>query len=137
MTSSGVPPRSDINITPLIDVMLVLLIIFMVVTPVAQRSVDTSIPHEAAPDHGTQPETLVLALDRDGPRLNGMRLPMETLEAHCRELFLTRSDKTLFVRAEGDVPYGTVVAAMDAAKGGGVERIGIITGARLPRPDVH
>jgi biopolymer transport protein ExbD len=59
---------------------------------------------------------------------------MESLETHCRERFAIRDDKTLFVKAEGDVPYGVVVAAMDAAKGGGVQRIGIITAKQRRQP---
>jgi biopolymer transport protein TolR len=133
MTRSGLEEHSDINITPLIDVMLVLLIIFMVVTPVAQRSLDTSIPEAPRERTTPDPPAVVLALDREGPQLDGLRVPMESLETHCRERFAARNDKTLFVKAAGDVPYGVVVAAMDAAKGGGVQRIGIITTRREER----
>jgi biopolymer transport protein TolR len=132
VANPDVKERADINVTPLIDVMLVLLIIFMVVTPVTQRSLDTSIP-EAPREQRQSPGGLVLSVDREGVQLDGLRVPMESLEAHCRERFAIRDDKTLFVKAEGDVPYGVVVAAMDAAKGGGVQRIGIITPKRVDK----
>ena len=134
---SGVQERSEINITPLIDVMLVLLIIFMVVTPMTQSSLDTSIPRPAEKTASPPTNALVLALDHEGARLDGLRVPLESLEAHCRERFALRDDKTLFVKAEGDLPYGVVVAAMDAAKGGGVERIGIITNQTASGPAGH
>jgi biopolymer transport protein TolR len=132
----GVAQKSEINITPLIDVMLVLLIIFMVITPLTHHAVDTSIP-QSAREGSTTPPSVTLVVGPEGPVLDGRRVPMEDLESHCRELFAFRADKTLFLRASGEVSYGTVVTALDAARGGGVERIGIITGSAARPPQVH
>jgi biopolymer transport protein TolR len=127
---AGSSAMSDINITPLIDVMLVLLIIFMVVTPLAQRGLDISLPQPPPPNQPEQKSPsnqVVMALEEGAITVNKNPVTVEELEARLRDIYQARSDKTIFVRAAGTVPYGRVVQAMDLAKAAGVERIGIIS----------
>jgi len=133
--SSAARPVADINITPLIDVMLVLLIIFMVVVPVASRGLDAALPRPAPSGSEGIPRSIVLGVDATGFTLDAKPiLTIAELRAGLRDLLLVRRDKTVFVRAAGDVAYARVVDAVDAARGAGAERIGLVSNAKPVAP---
>jgi biopolymer transport protein ExbD len=120
-------PLADINVTPLVDVLLVLLIIFMIVVPLAPLGLDVGLPPPADSARTGSGPSLVLTIEPHGLVLNRDPVPsLDALATRLDDVFATRRDRTLFVRADGVVPYGDVVAAMDVAKGAGANRIGIM-----------
>jgi biopolymer transport protein TolR len=119
---------SEINVTPFVDVMLVLLVIFMVTAPLMQQGMDVNLPETTTQPLQLSEEPLVLTVQRDGRTfLAREEIAADGLAAKLAAVFAARGDKELFLQADREAPYGLVVKAMAAARSAGVTKLGIVT----------
>ena len=119
---------ADINVTPLVDVILVLLIIFMVTAPMLQMGIDVNLPRVKAKSIDVAEEKLVLTITpaRD-IFINKNKIPMRDLRTKLESIFTSRIDREIFMRADKTIPYGFVVEVMSEIRKAGVDKLGMIT----------
>ncbi|MEP7352366.1 MAG: biopolymer transporter ExbD [Acidobacteriota bacterium] len=124
-------PKADINVTPMIDVLLVLLIIFMVITPLTPYGLQALAPQPPKPNAPPPPPddpTVVIVIDKAGGlKLNEEVVLKENMGARLQEIFKTRAQRVVFVKGDPDLDFATVAAAIDIAKGAGMDKVGLMT----------
>jgi len=119
---------AEINVTPLVDVMLVLLVIFMVTAPMMQQGVQVNLPKADTKAMTQAEETVVVTVDKSGRIfVNKDEIPAGDLRSRLADMFANREKKEIFLKADSGVPYGEVVKAMADIKGAGIERLGMVT----------
>ena len=119
---------SDINVTPFVDVMLVLLVIFMVTAPMMQQGVQVNLPKADTKAMTPVEDTVVVTVNKNGKLfINKDEVSATDLRSKLADMFATREKKEIFLKADAGVPYGEVVKAMADIKGAGIERLGMVT----------
>jgi biopolymer transport protein TolR len=123
MTSGGNSDRlmSDINVTPFVDVMLVLLIIFMVTAPMMIQGVDVALPEVTS-------QPLIISIYKENQiYINDFKVKIDFLQEKLQKILQGRSDRVVYLRADKTIPYGMVVLVMSEIKGAGIEKLGMVT----------
>lgn len=119
---------AEINVTPLVDVMLVLLVIFMVTAPMMQQGVQVNLPKAETKAMTPAEESVVVSVDKNGKVfIDKNEVPVGELRQRLSDMFVTKAKKEVFLKADAGVPYGEVVRTMADIKGAGIERLGMVT----------
>ena len=123
-------PKADINMTPMIDVLLVLIIIFMVITPLTPKGLEAIVPQPAQPNQQTDADqrTVVVSVNKDkSMMINTEPTDEAKLGSRLEEIFKTRAERVVFVKGDGNLEYQWVAKAIDIAHGAGIDKVGLMT----------
>ena len=127
----GRGPKADINMTPMIDVLLVLIIIFMVITPLTPHGLEALVPQPPPPNQKpnlSDLRTVVIVLEKDGSmKINQDPVDEARLGSRLEEIFKTRAERVVFVKGDPDLEFAPVARAIDIAHGAGIDKVGLMT----------